>query len=179
MEFKGFWWINPIPYRGGCFSTTKPIWLNTVFFCLENMLFYYLPFHIPGLPNFWRKKEFEIFLGNPPFGPLKNLKLSEFSKLTPHDLIYHNVFIVESVSTIKIRMFAQNIEILPFLTLFFNCFWNSSENGRTVGNRVNMQWYGPFRVVFVSLESFLRLVIFKKNLLTIQSQDADSLFSAY
>ena len=42
------------------------------------------------------------------FGPLKNLKISEFLELTPHDLIKHNVFFVESVSTIKIRMLAKN-----------------------------------------------------------------------
>ncbi len=54
------------------------------------------------------KNFFEIFWGNPPFGPLKNLKNSKFSKVTPHDLLYPNVFFVESISTIKIRMFAKN-----------------------------------------------------------------------
>ena len=39
------------------------------------------------------------------FGPLKNLKISKFSKVTQHDLLYHKVFFVESIITIKIRMF--------------------------------------------------------------------------
>ena len=34
-------------------------------FCIENMLFHYLTFHITGLPNFWRKNNLKFF-GEPP-----------------------------------------------------------------------------------------------------------------
>ena len=57
--------------------------------------------------NFGEQKNF-IFFGGTPFGPLNYLEISKFSKLTLHDLIYQNIFIVESVSTIKLRMFAKN-----------------------------------------------------------------------
>ena len=35
-------------------------------FCLANMLFHYLTFHITGLPNIWRKKDLKFFWGTPP-----------------------------------------------------------------------------------------------------------------
>ena len=45
---------------------------------------------------FLTKKEFEASRGNPPFKPLKNLKISDFSKLTPRDHVtsYNTVFLL-------------------------------------------------------------------------------------
>ena len=61
-------YLNPIPYGGGGgFSPPQTDIANYGVFCIENMLFYYLTFHITVLPNFWRKKLFEIFGDNPPF----------------------------------------------------------------------------------------------------------------
>ena len=40
-------------------------------FCLANMLLSYLTFYIPGLPNFWWKKDLKFFGGTHPLGPLK------------------------------------------------------------------------------------------------------------
>ena len=40
-------------------------------FCLANMLFYYLTFHITGIPNFWRKNNLKFLGGTPPSGSLK------------------------------------------------------------------------------------------------------------
>ena len=74
--------FNPIPYGGGCFSPPQTDIANCGVLCIENMLFYHLTFHITGLPNFWQKNNLNLL-----FGSLKNLKISEFSKLTPHDLI--------------------------------------------------------------------------------------------
>ena len=74
----------------GCvcvFFTSQTNIANYGVFCLSNMLFYYLTFHIRGLPNFWRKNNLTFFGWNPPFRPLKYIKISEFSKLTPHDFI--------------------------------------------------------------------------------------------
>ena len=70
---------NPIPYgisipamlRGGCFSPPQTDIANYGVFCIENMLFYYLTFHITGLPNFWRKNNLKFLGGTPPSGPLK------------------------------------------------------------------------------------------------------------
>ena len=81
--------INPIPYEWGVmfFPPPPPTDIaNYGVFCIENILFYYLTFHIRGYWNFV-EKIIQNFLGQPPFGPLKNLKISEFSKLTPHDLL--------------------------------------------------------------------------------------------
>ena len=50
------WYLNPIPYGEIA---------NYGVFCLANMLFYYLTFHITGLPNFWQKKNGN-FSGEPP-----------------------------------------------------------------------------------------------------------------
>ena len=64
--------INPIPYGGGgCFSPPQTDIANYGVFCIENMLFYYLTFHITGLPNFWRKNNLKFLGGTPPSGPLK------------------------------------------------------------------------------------------------------------
>ena len=40
-------------------------------FCLKNISFYYLTFHITGLPNFWRKSNLKFLGGTPTSGPLK------------------------------------------------------------------------------------------------------------
>ena len=68
--------VNPIPYGGGggggvFFPPPKTDIANYGVFCNENMLFYYLTFHITGLPNFWRKNNLKFFGGTPPSGPLK------------------------------------------------------------------------------------------------------------
>ena len=65
--------VNPIPYRGGGVFHPPPQTdiANYGVLCLENMLFYYLTFHITGLPNFWRKKNLKFLGGTPPSGPLK------------------------------------------------------------------------------------------------------------
>ena len=72
-------------------------------------------FYYNGVRQFLvRKKKLKFFGGTPRSGPLKIWK---FSKVIPPDLLYPNVFFVESISTIKIRMFAktraQNIEFWP------------------------------------------------------------------
>ena len=53
----------------------------------QPQLVYFLlfDFYYYGVRQFLVKSFFEIFWGNLPFGPLKNLKNSRFSKLTPYD----------------------------------------------------------------------------------------------
>ena len=67
---------------GGCFSPPQTDIANYGVFCIENMLFYYLTFHITGLPNFWRKKNLKLFGGTPnpapPMGPLKISNIQNF-----------------------------------------------------------------------------------------------------
>ena len=52
--------------------------LHVSFFLLFDFYYY-------EVRQFLVKFFFEIFWGNLPFGPLKNLKNSRFSKVTPHD----------------------------------------------------------------------------------------------
>ena len=71
--------LNPIPYGGGlCFSPPQTDIANYGVFCIENMLFYYLTFHITGIPNFWWKQNLKFFGGSHPSGPLKIKEISDF-----------------------------------------------------------------------------------------------------
>ena len=70
---------NPLPPH-------PTILLITV--CLSFKIFYYQTFIFLGLHDIDNFFFFEIFRGNPPFGPPKNLKISWILKVTPHDL--HN-----------------------------------------------------------------------------------------
>ena len=63
--------LTLFPTGGGCFSPPQTDIANYGVFCIENMLFYYLTFHITGLPNFWRKNNLKFLGGTPPSGPLK------------------------------------------------------------------------------------------------------------
>ena len=77
------------------FTLLIPKLLITLFFCVGNM-FHYLTFIIMGSDSFVQKNNLKIFRGTP------------HSKLTQHDILQPNVSFVENISTIKIRMFANN-----------------------------------------------------------------------
>ena len=62
------------------------------------MFFDYLTFIISEFDCLKGKKKY-FFWREPPFGPFKNLK-KKF-KVTLHDLLYPNIFFVESIKTIK------------------------------------------------------------------------------
>ena len=79
--FVKFLFFNPICHgggRGGRISLPHINTANYAGFCIDNMCFYYY-----GDRKFLAKFFFEIFWGNLPFGPPKNLKKSIFSR-GPH-----------------------------------------------------------------------------------------------
>ena len=102
LSFCGGWWW----WVAKSFSCpTQLLCCGCVVFGVVTTLFNFYYF---GVRQFLVKKVEIFWVGNPLFGPLKNLKNSKFSKVTPHDLLYPKAFFVTSISTVKIRMFAKN-----------------------------------------------------------------------
>ena len=89
-----------------CLFTARLVFLGLLSFCSRKHDFLLFDFQYYGETVF-SKKKIEIILRIHPFRPLKNLKNSKFSKVTQHDLLKPNIFYVESISTLKIRIFAK------------------------------------------------------------------------
>ena len=90
MYLKKNWNLTPpsvfLAGGGGIHPPQTDI-ANYAYFCLGNMFFLLFDFLYNRDRHFLVKKKFKKNLGKPPFGPLKNQKISKFSKVTPHDLL--------------------------------------------------------------------------------------------
>ena len=104
--------------RGGTKCTDRFIFVIATSFsrkCVFSLFdcFYY------RVRQFFVNTKFGIFGGNPPFTPLNNHNILEFSKLTPHDLITScntmflllNQLLLSKYGCLQ-KTRAQNIEIL-------------------------------------------------------------------
>ena len=60
---------------------------NYAYFCIGSVFFLVYDFYYYGYRQLLAKFFLKIFGGNPPYGPPKNLKISNFSKVTQHDLL--------------------------------------------------------------------------------------------
>ena len=97
--------LTLFPTGGGGDSPPQNDIANYGVFCLANMLFYYLTFHIKGLLNFWWKENLKVF-GEPPFRPLKDIKISDFSILNASDsLCLRAKFLAESIGSHEVECF--------------------------------------------------------------------------
>ena len=80
--------INPIPYGGGGVESTPPNQFRSLrLFLPRKHVLKLLDFSYNGYRQLMAKKKLKKFGGNPPYGPPKNLKNSNFSKVTQHDLL--------------------------------------------------------------------------------------------